>query len=290
MSILAKRFRLAILACVAACADDLGPRVPAAIEVTPEAPRVLLAGTLQLEASVVDASGREVDGPGITFESSDPTVLTVTDGGLLASRGNLGSAFITLASGDLTARIEADVVYPPSSLIANPAAVELNIGELGAVGVFITEKNGVPLRAVEFTFRASDPSILRVEPADYVNNIVYFTGLAPGSATLTLTSGEMTAEVPVTVGRFASSLEITPSDLVLPPGGSQQVSAALIDRLGDPILPTGTLAWSSSDESVVTVSPSGGVASVGAEGWALIMRLASDGVRSRVSLRVAMST
>ena len=45
-------------AVVLACGDDLGPRIPAAIAVTPEAPQVPVAGTLQLAATVVDESGQ----------------------------------------------------------------------------------------------------------------------------------------------------------------------------------------------------------------------------------------
>ena len=64
-----------------ACGEDLGPRVPAAIVVTPDAPQVALAETLRLSATVVDAAGGRIDGQAVTFRSSDETVLTVDDTG-----------------------------------------------------------------------------------------------------------------------------------------------------------------------------------------------------------------
>jgi WD40 repeat protein len=252
------------------CGDDLGPRVPAAIAVAPGAPRVLVAGTLQLEATVVDASGREIAGHTVTFESSDTTVLTVDGSGLLTSRGTTGTSLITLASGDLTAIVEARVVLPPSSIVVSPRSLELDTEEQQGLSFTVTETNGVPLPGAEVTFENSDPSILRLESPDWAGNVLFVTGLAPGSATVTLTSGELTVEVAVTVGRFPSSVAITPADLVLSPGGSQQVTAALLDRTGEALEAPSPFTWSSSDQAVVTVSPSGVVASVGSEGWALI--------------------
>jgi WD40 repeat protein len=252
------------------CGDDLGPRVPAAIAVAPGAPRVLVAGTLQLEATVVDASGREIAGHTVTFESSDTTVLKVDGSGLLTSRGTTGTSLITLASGDLTAIVEARVVLPPSSIVVSPRSLELDTEEQQGLSFTVTETNGVPLPGAEVTFENSDPSILRLESPDWAGNVLFVTGLAPGSATVTLTSGELTVEVAVTVGRFPSSVAITPADLVLSPGGSQQVTAALLDRTGEALEAPSPFTWSSSDQAVVTVSPSGVVASVGSEGWALI--------------------
>jgi WD40 repeat protein len=252
------------------CGDDLGPRVPAAIAVAPGAPRVLVAGTLQLEATVVDASGREIAGHTVTFESSDTTVLTVDGSGLLTSRGTTGTSLITLASGDLTAIVEARVVLPPSSIVVSPRSLELDTEEQQGLSFTVTETNGVPLPGAEVTFENSDPSILRLESPDWAGNVLSVTGLAPASATVTHTRGELPVEVAVTVGRFPSSVAITPADLVLSPGGSQQVTAALLDRTGEALEAPSPFTWSSSDQAVVTVSPSGVVASVGSEGWALI--------------------
>lgn len=115
-----------------ACGDELGPPVPATIVVTPEAPRVLTGGTVQLTAVVVDAAGGEIDGHPVTFRSSDPTVLTVEGDGLFTSPGPLGSSTITASSGDISAEVEAVVVLPPSALVVRPASLELDTGELQA--------------------------------------------------------------------------------------------------------------------------------------------------------------
>lgn len=252
------------------CGEDLGPRVPAAIAVTPEAPQVLIDGTLQLEAAVVDASGRPIDGHTFVFTSSDTATLKVGEDGLLTAARHAGTSRITVESGDLVATVDAEVVLPPSTLIVNPRSLDLDTGEQGAIDFLVTEKNGKPLPAAEVAFSSSDPSVVQVQLEVEGLNAVRVTGLAVGSATVTLTSGELRAEVPVTVGRIPGSLEVTPRDLAIPPGGSHQATAVLLDRTGDPLEPAAPITWSSSDEGVVTVSSSGLVTSVGAEGTAVI--------------------
>lgn len=249
-----------------ACGDDLGPRVPAAIVVTPEAPRVLTGETVQLTAVLVDAAGGEVDGEPITFRSSAPTILTVNGDGLLTSPGPVGSATITATSGDIGAEVEAVVVLPSSALVVSPASLLVNVGSAGAISVTVTDENGEPVPDAEFSIESDNPAVASVE----VREAIYVFGHILGSATLTVTSGGRTAAVPVTVTQIPYRVVITPSHLVLAPGGSQQLTAALLDVTREPIDTSLSFTWSSSDESVVTVSQDGLVTSVGPEGTAVV--------------------
>jgi uncharacterized protein YjdB len=264
-----KRALLLIVAAIApACGDDLGPRVPAAIVVTPEAPQVPVAGTLQLDASVVDASGQAIPGHSLSFSSIDPALLTVDQSGLLTSVGDTGSALITVASGDLTAEVEAEVVLPASAVVVSPRSLELDTQQGEVLLVTVTDARGAPLSDAAVSFASSNSGIARVEEIEGTGIVV--TGLTVGSATVTLTSGELTGEVPVTVRRFPTSVGLAPSSLVLPSGTSVQVTAALLDRTGEEMDAPAPFVWSSSDESVATVSSTGMVTSVGPEGSAII--------------------
>jgi hypothetical protein len=259
--------RLLALVVLLACGDDLGPRVPAAIVVTPEVPRVPLHGTLQLDAIVVDASGHEITGEAITFRSSDAAVLTVDDAGLLTSVGTAGSSLITAASGNITAEVEAVVQLPASAIVVNPSSLELDTGEQMALSVTVTGPSGEPEPAAQVALQSSDDLILRVEELE---GLILVTGLRVGTATVRLTSRERTAEVPVTVGEFPSSVDILPSSVVLPAGGSQQLTAWLLDRTGDPISPPGPVSWSTSNPSVVSIGPAGLAIAVASAGSAVI--------------------
>jgi len=76
--------------------------------------------------------------------------------------------------------------------------------------------------------------------------------------------------VRVTVAQIPSRLSIEPSNLVLTPGGSQQLTPVLLDVTLAPIDTSLSITWSSSDASVVTVSQDGLVTSVGPEGTATV--------------------
>ena len=106
-------------ALLAGCGDQ-GPQSPAALVVTPTVPRVPMGGTLQLDAAVVNADGRAIEDEPLSFESAEPDVLTVSDGGLLRSVGSLDTVTITATSGDLATQVEVLVVPPPSALTVVP--------------------------------------------------------------------------------------------------------------------------------------------------------------------------
>jgi uncharacterized protein YjdB len=250
-----------------ACGEDMGPRVPAAIVVTPQAPRILTGEALQLTAVLVDAAGGEVEGEPITFHSSDPTIVTVSGSGLVTSPGPLGTATITATSGDIAAEVEAVVVLPSSALVVRPASLVVNVGDVGALSVTVTDENGEPVPGAPFSIESTNPD---VASAEVQQGDVYVFAHTLGAATLTVTSGERTAEVPVTVAQIPSSLSIQPANLVLAPGGSQQLSAVLLDVTRQPIDTSLSFTWSSSDESVITVSQDGLVTSVGPEGTATV--------------------
>ena len=251
-----------------ACGDNLGPRIPAAIVVTPETPEVPLDGTLQLTATVVDASGGEIEDAPLFFQSNADATLAVDNGGLLTSVGDTGTALITVASGEITARVEAAVVLPPSALLVRPRSFELDTGEDRFIRIILTDANGEVVPDAEISFQSSDPTIARGQLA--FESVYSVVGLGAGTATITISGGGMSTQVEATVSRFATSIAVTPNSLVLPPGSTQQVTAALLDRTGDEIDALEPFTWSSSNEAVATVSPTGMVTSTGLEGSAII--------------------
>jgi uncharacterized protein YjdB len=253
-----------------ACGDDLGPRVPAAIVVTPAAPRVAPADTLRLSATVVDAVGNPIDGRTVTFRSSDETVLTVDDAGLLTAVGSTGAARITAASGDITAEVDASVALPPSSVVVIPRSLELDLGQQGFFDVTVTDENGQPVPDAQFSVQVSDAAIVQAGVIQTSPAFGTATGLSLGTATLTVTSGGLSTDVPVTVTVIPAFAVVTPSSLVLGSGASQQVTAELLSRSGDALDLAQPFTWSSSNQAVVTVSPTGMVSSVGPDGSAII--------------------
>jgi uncharacterized protein YjdB len=173
--------------------DDQGPRTPADIVITPNEPQVLLGGTRQLTATVVDADGRAIDGEPVTFESAEPTVITVSDEGLLTSLGSLGTVTISAASGDLTAEVEAEVVPPPSSLVVSPSSLRLAVGEHVHLYIVVTDEHGDSIPDAELVLETDNPAVASVS----VGGVVL--GQRSGLATVYVISGEHRRDIPVAV-------------------------------------------------------------------------------------------
>ena len=152
-----------------------------------------MGGTRQLTATVVDAEGRAIAGEPVTFESSDPSVLTVGESGLLTSAGPLGSSIISAASGSVTTEVEAQVVLGPSAIFVAPASLALHPGEGALLNVTVTDESGDSIPDAEVLWQTSDAAVVAVTASGGV------TAGEPGTATITASSGELSREVPVTV-------------------------------------------------------------------------------------------
>jgi len=73
--------------------------VPAAVLVEPDGLALRAGETGQLSAQVNDALGQPIGGAPISFESSDPGLVRVTETGQVSSTGSAGSARVVVSSG-----------------------------------------------------------------------------------------------------------------------------------------------------------------------------------------------
>ena len=183
---------IAALVLLVAC-DDQGPHTPADVVVTPNRPEVPLGGTRQLTATVVDAKGRAIDGEAVTFASADPTVVSVSDDGLLTSIGSLDTVAITATSGDLAAEVEVMVVPPPSSLAVSPSSLRLAVGESAQLYMVVTDEHGDVIPDAEFVLETDNPVVASVSVGGGV------VGQRSGLATVYVISGEYRRDVAVAV-------------------------------------------------------------------------------------------
>jgi hypothetical protein len=179
-------------ALLAGCSDQ-GPEAPAAIVVTPTVPRVPMGGTLQLNASVVNAEGRALEDQRVSFASAEPEVLAVGDDGLLTSVASLDTVTITATSGDLEAEVEALVVPPPSALVVVPRSLTLAAGGNAQLYIVVTDEQGDSIPDPDLVLESEVPAVAWAG-AD--------GGLRAGRSgvtTIWVTSGDHTLDVHVTV-------------------------------------------------------------------------------------------
>jgi hypothetical protein len=184
----------AAISCLAV--ETIGPVSSAAVAsvlVSPAAGDLAVGETMQLTATLKDSAGNPLTGPPVRWESSDITVATVSNAGLVtgvapgaatitaASEGTDGSAAIAVT----VIPVAAVAVWPPSSSIAVGLTLQLTATP--------TDGAGNPLQGRLVTWASSSPSVATVSPSGLA------TGVAQGSATITATSEGKSGSAPVTV-------------------------------------------------------------------------------------------
>jgi N-acetylneuraminic acid mutarotase/fibronectin type 3 domain-containing protein len=160
-----------------------------------------LGADLPLLAVVVDANGRNLAqaSAGATWQSDNPTVASVTPGGLLKAL-QVGTATVSasVADGDITIQAHAAVTVTASAAVLgldlNPATVSLRLGEQRQIQVRARDRSGILPQApcddsAQVTF---DPQLLN---ATFVksgtNSALMLEGLAPGLSLLSVRCGSV---------------------------------------------------------------------------------------------------
>jgi hypothetical protein len=184
----ARLLALSAVVSLTSCGSDPSEprRIPAAIVIIPNAPRIPQKATKQLTATVVDAAGREIEGEAVSFESSDTTILTVSGTGVMTSVGPLGTATITASDGELTGTVDAVVTLVPNAITVTPNPVVLQTGFSLQLSTVVSDANGDPAVEAPLTFVSSDPALVSVTGYGYVTSVG-----GNGTATITITSGAL---------------------------------------------------------------------------------------------------
>jgi uncharacterized protein YjdB len=146
----------------------------------------------------------------------------------------------------------------PASVQVTPRKVVLHGIDRGQrLTARLFDQKGQPIeKAPAATWSSSRPEVASIDEGGRV------LSKSAGNAVVTVTFGDITAEVPVEV-IDAAAIEVLPAQatLVGPVGTELPVQGIVKSSKGDVVsLP---LTWASSDEKVVTVSPQGLVTSVG---------------------------
>ena len=228
------------------------------IVIEPSASSLMALGeTVQLEALVLDQNGQPVAGAEVTWSSSDAGVATVSGQGLVTAVGN-GSVTITARSGSTSESVPVTVMQSAGSVVIEPSTATLmSLGETVQLTAVVLDGNGQPVAGAEVDWTSSDMAVAAVSGEGLV------TAVGNGSITITARSGSASASVPVTVMQSAGSVVVEPTTATLMSlGETVQLTATVLDGNGQPVAGA-EVTWSSSHESVATVSGEGLVTAVG---------------------------
>src|SRR5437870_9148031 len=169
---------------------------------------------------------------------------------------------------------------PVAAVTVTPASVSGLQGQTVQLTATPRDANGNPLTGRVITWQSSNSAIASVNGSGLVSGVA-----AGGPVTLTATSeGQSgTATVTVTVAPVAA-VTVTPSSGTVAIGQTVQLTATPRDASGNPL--TGrAIGWSSSDNTIATVSSTGLVTGVVA--GAVTITATSEGQSGTASITVS---
>jgi len=227
----------------------------ASVQVTPDTATLLAGQSLQLQARTLDAGGDQLSGRTVTWSSDDDDVASVSSTGKVLAL-SAGQATITATSEGKSATARITVVAPVSSISVEPESTSVVVGNTVTLVATALDGAGDPLSGRPFTWASSNTAVATVNSAGVV------TGVAPGTATISATSGGKTGSAKVVVAPVpVASVVVEPDQSNVVAGQTVQLSASPRDAAGNAL--TGRdVTWSTSDARLATVGGSGLVTGV----------------------------
>jgi trimeric autotransporter adhesin len=258
-----------------------GPVPVASVEVVLARSSILEGETTNATATTKDANGSVLSGRAVSWASSDPTVATVTQGGVVtgvkagattvsaSSEGRSGTATVTI------------LVVPVATVSVSLASSSIIIGATTQATTTVKDANGRGLTGRAVTWSSDVPSIATV------NAIGFVSAVGAGIANITATSEGQSGSAPIMVmAPSIASVTVTLASSTLATGSRTQATATARDADGN-ILAGKALTLSSDNASIATVTPQGVVTGV-TVGTANITAV-GEGVTGSAAITVAVS-
>jgi uncharacterized protein YjdB len=253
--------------------------VVGSVVVSPAAAALQVGSTVQLAAVPQSSDGTPLPDRPVTWSSSNPVIATVSTTGLVTAQG-IGSATISASSEGKTGTAAITVSpVPVASVTVAPASQSLPAG--GSVQLTATafDSVGNALAGRSLTWTSGNPAVALVSTAGLV------TAVAPGQAVVTATSEGKSGSATITViAAPVATVEVVPPSAEVIVGQSLQLTAVLRNAAGDPL--TGrTVAWTSKNPTVASITSSGGRVTAVAVGTTTITAT-SEGKQGSATIRV----
>ena len=238
--------------------------------VTPAAVALTVGETRTITAQVFDADGERIVDRRVFWTSQNPTVATVSQSGVVTGTGS-GNTQIAASAGGKSGLVAVSVNARPVSLVrVVPPLASVQIGRTVTLAAEALDASGAEVVGRPVTWKTSNTAIATVGATGVVS------GVASGTVTITATIDGINGTASVTVSAVpAASVRITPGTGTVVQGGALQLTATALDAQGNS-LGQRPATWSSSDESIATVSSTGRVVGIAEGSFTITARI--DGV------------
>ena len=231
-----------------------------AIVVSPDPVTLMQQQTAQLEVSVLDPAGALLTGVAVSFSSANPAIASVSNTGLITSVGPAGSTTVSVKAANKARSLPVTVTATSTSITGGPATSD--IPQLGTLQLEprLLDVLGEDVPEATFTFESTYTDVATVD----VNGLVTSVGPA-GTAQIIVKSDEFATVKTIVVTPVPTSVRIYPEQINLPRSGSAQVSAVVVDAVGEP-LQNFPISLEASPAGLLSISPSGHLTAADQEG------------------------
>jgi hypothetical protein len=183
--------------------------------VSPAAPTIAPGQSLALDVEMQDASGRDITGQPEAWSTSDSSIATVDNTGMVTAHA-LGSAKIFIASGTQSAYADVSVSNAPPVphwVSVSPATVQVTVRSTVALFASVTDAGGHVVSNVPVTWTSANPALATVDTSGDI------TGVSPGSVNIIahVGSNQATTQVRVVAAIAVTAPAPPPPPPVIPP-------------------------------------------------------------------------
>lgn len=245
---------LLVPACGRDSDDAAGPTPPSSIEVTPTVPSAAQGTTRQLAATGLFSGPTALDlTAAATWSSSNDLVATVNQGMAMAVAPGTATLTATYAgvSGSTLLTVTAAALVSIEVTPFDPVIAQGTTLPLAATG-FFSDGTKQDLTATA-TWASGNDMVATVSDLPVSKGLA--AGIGAGTTSLTATFGVVSGLTTPTVNAVVlTSLDITPTDASIARGTTRLFVATGTFSDGSTQDLTSTAAWSSSNDSVATVS------------------------------------
>jgi len=217
----------------------------------------------EFTATMLDAGGNSLSDREVVWSSSNDAVATISTVGVVTAVQG-GDAMITAESeGQSGTAVVTVHSIPVAEVIVTPNYSVIVEGQMGQLSATLLDAGGDTLTGREVAWSSSNEAVATVNSHGIV------TGVAVGDSWITGASDSESGTALVTVIPVpVAEVVVSPASVALEEGQSEEFTATLLDAGGDS-LSDREVHWSSSDETVATVS-TGGLVTAVQEGEATI--------------------
>lgn len=199
------------------------------------------------EMLVAKVKPSDASNQSIVWTSSNPSVATVTDNGLVAANA-AGSAVIIATSrdGQFTATCQVTVQVNMSAIILNSTSLILEKGDETTLAVQITPEDATDKTLL---WTVNDPTVASIDNSGKV------VALKNGTTTIIVRNSDDTvkAECKVTVITSVVSVILNKNEMSLVMGQTEALIATILPEDAS----NKNVTWTSSNENVATISSTG---------------------------------